>query len=72
MIDFNRQPSQKSENEKIFDELNAEYEQAFGDQYSFRIGIDFGSWEDVIADIRRRIAEKDPQEEPDYNTDNIY
>lgn len=72
MIDFSRKPSPKSESEIAFDELSKEYESLFGKPYVFSIGIDGSSWEEVLADIRRRIAENDPQPSPDYEPDTIY
>ena len=72
MIDFTRKPSPKTEEEKAFDALNDEYEQKFGEPYVFSIGVDSQSWEETLADIRRRIAENDPQSVPDYQQGNLY
>lgn len=72
MIDFTREPSPKSENEKRFDELNAKYTEAFGVPYVFSIGLDCNSWEETLKDIQRRIAENDPQPAPDYEPGNVY
>lgn len=66
MIDFSRKPSPKSEQETRFDEVAGRYEAAFGVPYVFSIGLDFQTWEEAIADVERRIAEKDPQQPPDY------
>ena len=66
MIDFNRKPSPKSEQEKEFDSLCSEYENKFGTQYRFAICIDMPSWSEAIADIRERIKTNTPQPEPDY------
>ena len=72
MIDFNRKPNPKSEAEKAFDELNEQYFEKFGTDYVFAIGIDSMTWEEATADIKRRIAENDPQPEPDYKPGNVY
>ena len=72
MIDFTRQPSQKTEEEKAFDALNDEYTEKFGVPYVFAICIDETNWSDTLADIRRRIAENDPQPQPDYQPGNVY
>ena len=72
MIDFNVKPTEKSANEKEFNRLNEEYEEKFGEPYAFSIGIDMLNWEETLADIRRRIAENDPQPIPDYQPGNIY
>lgn len=72
MIDFTRQPSQKTEEEKAFDALNEEYEEKFGVPYVFSIGLDGSPWNEVLEDIRRRIAENDPQPKPDYEPGNNY
>lgn len=72
MIDFNRKPSPKSESEKRFDELNAEYTEKFGEPYNFAIGIDVDTWDEVLADISRRIQENDPKPKPEYDQDLVY
>ena len=72
MIDFNAKPTAKSEQEKEFDLLNEQYEEMFGKPYVFSICVDVLSWEETLADIRRRIAENDPQPKPDYEPGNIY
>ena len=66
MIDFDRKPSQKSAEEIEFDELNKQYEAKFGQPYFFQIGIDSGSWQETLKDIRQRIANDDPKEEIKY------
>ena len=66
MIDFNRKPMAKSAEEMEFDRLNKQYEAKFGESYFFQIGIDSGSWKEVLADIRRRIANNDPKREVKY------
>ena len=66
MIDFDRQPSPKSEEEKAFDALNAEYTEKFGRGYVFDFAAEPMTWDEAIADIRRRIADDDPQTQPDY------
>ena len=72
MIDFNAKPREKSEQEKEFDLLNEQYEEKFGKPYVFSIGIDSMTWEETLSDIRRRIAENDPQEQPDYTPGTVY
>ena len=72
MIDFNIKPREKTEEEKAFDNLNEEYEEKFGVPYFFAMCIDMPSWSEAIADIRRRIAENDPQQPPDYEPNNVY
>ena len=72
MIDFNRKPSPKSEQEQAFDTLNEQYTEKYGKPYTFSIGVDSAPWDEVIADIRRRIAEDDPQEPPDYEPGLLY
>lgn len=66
MIDFSIAPRPKSEEEIQFDKLNEEYTEKFGKPYVFSIGIDSQSWEETLADIRRRIKTGEPQPEPDY------
>lgn len=72
MIDFNVKPREKSEQEKTFDKLNEEYTEKFGEPYTFSIGIDGMTWEETLSDIRRRIAENDPQTEPEYESGKVY
>ena len=72
MIDFNAKPREKSEQEKEFDLLNEQYEEKFGKPYVFNIGIDSMTWDETLADIRRRIAENDPQKKPDYESGVVY
>ena len=71
-MDFNRKPSPKSAEELEFDALNQEYEAKFGTPYFFQIGIDTGTHSEVLADIRRRIAENDPKKEVEYEPENVY
>lgn len=66
MIDFDRQPSPKSEKEKAFDALNAKYTEKFGKAYVFDYGAESMTWDEAIADIRRRIANNNPQTAPAY------
>lgn len=66
MIDFDRKPSPKSENEKEFDALNKRYTEKFGKPYVFDFAAEPMTWEEALADIKRRIADGDPQPEPDY------
>lgn len=72
MIDFNAKPREKSEQEKEFDLLNEQYEEKFGKPYVFNIGIDSMTWDETLADIRRRIAENDPQNKPNYEQGIVY
>ena len=72
MIDFNRKPSEKSDEEKTFDSLNEEYFNKFGVSYVFAFCVDNMTWTEAIEDIKRRIAEDDPQQEPDYKPGNVY
>lgn len=66
MIDFDRKPSPKSEKEQAFDALNAEYTEKFGRGYVFDYAAEPMTWEETIADIRRRIDDGKPQPEPEY------
>lgn len=68
MIDFNKPPREETE----FDKLNAEYKKKFGKPYVFDFAADFMTEEETIADIRRRIAEDDPQTEPKYEPGKLY
>ena len=72
MIDFDRRPSPKSAEEIEFDELNKQYEAKFGEPYFFQIGIDSGSWQETLKDIRQRIANNDPKEEVEYEQGDTY
>lgn len=73
MVDFSKLGSRtKSEQEKQFDELNDAYEKQFGQPYVFAIGADAPTWDEAIADIRRRMTENNPQPSPDYQPGNIY
>lgn len=66
MIDFDRKPSPKSAEEKAFDALNAEYTAQFGKPYVFDFAAEPMTWAEALADIRRRIANNEPQPVPDY------
>lgn len=66
MIDFDMPPREKTEHEKLFDDLNAEYQKAFGVPYVFDFAAEPMTPEETLADIRRRIAENDPQKPPAY------
>ena len=72
MIDFDRKPTEKTEDEKEFDSVNEKYSEKFGAPYTFRIGLDFSTFAEAISDILRRIAENDPQPPPDYNPKDVY
>ena len=66
MINFDTPPRAKTEDEKRFDDLNAEYQKAFGRPYVFDYAAESMTFEETLADIRRRIAENDPQKPPEY------
>ena len=53
--------SKKSPEEREFDVLNDEYQAKFGKPYVFRMEKDCPSWKKTLSDIRKRIAENDPQ-----------
>ena len=72
MIDFNKKPMAKCAEEIEFDRLNKQYEEKFGQPYFFQIGIDGGTWEETLADIRQRIANNDPKQEVEYEEGVIY
>ena len=72
MMNFSAEPARKSEKEKLFDELNAQYTEKFGKPYFFAIGIGFSTWDETIEDIRKRIETGEPQPEPDYEPGNDY
>lgn len=66
MIDFDRKPSPKTAEETEFDALNEEYAAKFGTPYVFDFAAEPMTWEEALADIRRRIADNDPQTMPKY------
>lgn len=66
MIDFDKPSRVKTEDEKRFDDLNAEYQKAFGIPYVFDYAAESMTFEETLADMRRRIAENDPQKPPAY------
>ena len=61
MIGFNRKSSRKSEEEIEFNQLAEVYEVKFGESYFFQIGIDSGSWPEVLKDIRECVANNNPK-----------
>ena len=65
-MDWDRKPTQKSADEIEFDSLCAAYLETFGKPYVIAYNFDSMSWSETLADIRRRIANKDPQPEPEY------
>lgn len=71
MLDFDKPPIEKSAEERTFDELNVEYRKKFGVTYVFNVGFPM-TWDEVFTDIRRRIAENDPQPVPDYKPGELY
>jgi 2-oxo-4-hydroxy-4-carboxy--5-ureidoimidazoline (OHCU) decarboxylase len=66
VLDFDRKPSQKSADEIEFDSLCDVYKEQFGKPYVFDYAAEPMTWEEALADIRRRIADNDPQPAPDY------
>lgn len=66
MIDFDRQPTPKGEKETAFDELNVEYAAKFSTPYVFDYAAEPMTWDEAIADIKRRIDGNDPQRAPKY------
>ena len=72
MLDFSRKPSPKSAEEIEFIELNKQYEAKFGVPYFFQMGIDSGSWAEVLRDIRERIANNNPKKEVGYKRGCLY
>lgn len=72
MIDFSRKPTPRTEEEKLFDELSEKYAERFGVDYFFAIGDDSPTLAEAIEDIRKRIANNDPQKPPEYEPGNIY
>lgn len=69
---FSRKQSPKCAEEIEFDELNKQYEAKFGEPYFFQIGIDSGSWQETLKDIRQRIANNNPKKEVEYEQGVIY
>lgn len=72
MVDFDMKPREKTAEEKAFDELNEKYVDKFGSPYVFDFAAESMTWEEALADIRRRIAENDPQHSPDYDPKYVY
>jgi 2-oxo-4-hydroxy-4-carboxy--5-ureidoimidazoline (OHCU) decarboxylase len=72
MIDFDMKPREKSEEERAFDALNAEYTAKFGKPYVFDFASDAMTMEETLADIRRRIDSNTPQEIPAYKPGVLY
>jgi 2-oxo-4-hydroxy-4-carboxy--5-ureidoimidazoline (OHCU) decarboxylase len=72
MIDFDRKPTPRSKEEEELEALIAEYLAVFGKPYVFAVGINSDTMPETVADIRRRIAENDPQPAPDYEKDAEY
>lgn len=72
MLDFDRKPTPKSEEEKAFDALNEQYAKKFGKPYAFAVGISADTMRETLADMRRRIDDNDPQPDPDYKPDEDY
>lgn len=66
MIDFDRKPSPKSESEKAFDALNAQYTAQFGKPYVFDFAAEPMTWEEALVDIRQCIVTNKPQPAPEY------
>lgn len=72
MIDFNRKPAEKTDAEKEYETLCEKYFEKFGVPYGIAVGLDSGTMEEIITDIRRRIARNDPQPQPGYNPKDVY
>lgn len=66
MLDFDRKPSAKSEEETTFDALNEKYAEKFGKPYVFDFAAEPMTWTEAIADIKRRIADNEPHAAPEY------
>lgn len=66
MLNFDRQPTPRSEEEKELEELRGAYAEKFGVPYVFAVGLNENTMQETLADIQRRIAENDPQSVPDY------
>lgn len=66
MLDFDRQPTPRSTEETELESLLDAYEETFGVPYVFAVGQNENTMQETLADIRRRIAEHDPQPAPKY------
>ena len=66
MLDFDRQPTPRSAEETELETLRDAYEETFGVPYVFAVGLNENTMHETLADIRRRIAEHDPQPAPKY------
>ena len=66
MLDFDRQPTPRNAEETELETLRDAYEETFGVPYVFAVGLNENTMQETLADIRRRIAEHDPQPAPEY------
>lgn len=66
MLNFDREPTPRSADEIELESLMAAYAETFGKPYVFAVGINTNTMHETLSDIRRRIANKDPQPAPDY------
>lgn len=66
MLDFDRQPTPRSAEETELETLRDAYEETFGVPYVFAVGLNVDTMQETLADIRRRIAEHEPQPAPEY------
>jgi 2-oxo-4-hydroxy-4-carboxy--5-ureidoimidazoline (OHCU) decarboxylase len=66
MIDFDRKPKPRSADEKELEALRGKYAETFGVPYVFAVGLNENTMQETLADMRRRIAEHDPQPAPEY------
>ena len=66
MIDFDRKPTPRSAEESELELLRDAYEETFGAPYVFAVGLNENTMQETLADLRRRIAEHDPQPAPKY------
>lgn len=72
MLNFDRKPTPKSADELELESLQSAYEETFGVPYVFAIGINMDTMQETLADIRRRIADNDPQPTPEYEKGVVY
>lgn len=67
MIDFKEKRNPvKSEKERLFDSLNAEYTAKFETPYVFDFAATPMTWDEAIEDIQRCITSGKPQSVPEY------
>lgn len=61
----------KTDAEKKFDELSAEYQHMFGSNYPL-VFTSSMSFEEVCDDIKKCISEGRPKEKPEYVRERVY